>query len=541
MKLNYKSILIIVASIFFSSCATIKDPKNLYSEVDYTLEDVRKEETKRITELLDGNSVQALWRASLMGDEEVNELCWQKVLTEFNEAVSKEDYYNAKRLYDSMNSVFSNRTSSLSKTKAEIEALYLQKVPGFQKKPDKNAVQKVSAFINGTVTIWVDKGIKIENGIGYADRVIGSGFFISNDGYIITNNHVIADVVDKKSTGYSKLYIKLAENPDLKIPAKVIGWDPQIDLALLKTEVDVPYVFSLGSSSDLEVGNKIYAIGSPVGLERTLTSGIVSANDRKLFSLGSVLQIDAAVNSGNSGGPCIDENGNVQAVVFAGMLQFEGLNFAIPVEYLKSLLPALKAGGKINHPWLGCYGHTKKDLGKNAGVEVQYCLPGGSASRAKLKSGDVITHFDGKKVNTLDELQDLMMGYASKSIYSISYVTPEGEEKNTTIYLSVRPEEPGLVIYKSDIFANAALPLLGMKLNSISTISSRKYAVEKLLNGSLAEEYGFSENDPLEFMTVKLVNENKVLYVEVHSKNRKKGYLDVNMAMSASLDSPYYF
>lgn len=541
MKLTYKNISFIIASIVLYSCATIKDPKNLYSDIDYTLEDARKEETKRITELLDGNSVQALWRASFMGDEEVNELCWQKIVNEFNEAISKEDFFNAKRLYDSMNAVSGKRTASLSKTKNEIDSLYLQKVPGFHKKSEKTAAQKVSAYINGTVTIWVDKGIKVENGIGYADRVIGSGFFISDDGYIITNNHVIADVVDKKSTSYSKLYIKLAENSDLKIPAKVIGWDPQIDLALLKTEAEVPYVFSLGSSSDLEVGNKIYAIGSPVGLERTLTSGIVSANDRKLFSLGSVLQIDAAVNSGNSGGPCIDENGNVQAVVFAGMLQFEGLNFAIPVEYLKSLLPALKAGGKVSHPWLGCYGHTKKELGKNAGVEVQYCLPGGSASRAKLKSGDVITHFDGKKINTLDELQNLMMNYASKSIYSITYLTPEGEEKNTTIYLSVRPEEPGLVIYKSDIFANAALPLFGMKLNSISTISSRKYSIAFLLNGSLAEEYGFSENDPLEFMTVKLMDENKALYVEVHSKNRKKGYLDVNMAMSASLDSPFYF
>ena len=130
---------------------------------------------------------------------------------------------------------------------------------------------------------------------------------------------MIADLVDKKSESFSRLFIKLAGDSDTRIPAKVIGYDSEIDLALIKTEVEAPYVFSLGSSADLDAGDKIYAIGSPVGLERTLTSGIVSATDRKLFTLASVMQIDAAVNQGNSGGPCIDENGNVQGVVFAAM------------------------------------------------------------------------------------------------------------------------------------------------------------------------------------------------------------------------------
>ena len=97
----------------------------------------------------------------------------------------------------------------------------------------------------------------------------------------------------------------------------------------------------MGSSSDLEIGDKISAIGTPVGLEGTLTSGIISSFDRKLLALGNVFQIDAAVNSGNSGGPLIDKNLKVQAIVFAGMLQLQGLNFAIPVEYLKQELGIL--------------------------------------------------------------------------------------------------------------------------------------------------------------------------------------------------------
>ncbi len=531
-----------IFSAFLFSCATVKDPEDVFSDIDYTQEDARRAEAGRITSLMEDNSVQSLWRAYLLGDEDIFSQCLDKVVAEFNKYIEDEDYFNAKRLFTSLENVSYKGLSSLSKSKEELDSLHNAKVPGLSSSPSKSLAKKVSELIDGTVTIWVDKGIKVENGMGYADRVIGSGFFISKDGYIITNNHVIEDVVDSKSSAYSKLYIKVGKDTDTKIPAKVIGWDSEIDLALIKTEVEAPYVFNLGSSSDLEVGDKVYVIGSPVGLERTLTSGIVSAVDRKLFSLGSVMQIDAAVNSGNSGGPCIDENGNVQAVVFAGMLQYEGLNFAIPVEYLKSLLPSLYAGGKISHPWLGCYGHTKKELGKNSGLEIQYILPGGSASRAKLRFGDVITEFDGQKIDSLEEMQSVMMKNPAKSIMKLKYRRGDDEkEREETLYLAVRPESPGYVIYKSDLFANSAYPIFGMKLTPVSTVSSKKYSVEKIIKGSVADEYGFSENDPLEIASLKLNDEKTALYVELHSKNRKKGYLDINMAFASALDSPYYF
>ena len=170
----------------------------------------------------------------------------------------------------------------------------------------------------------VDRGIKGENALGYADRVIGSGFFIDDKGHFVTNYHVIESEVDTSYEGYSRVYVKLYKDSATRIPAKVIGYDKALDLALLKTEAIPPYVFSLGSSADLDVGDAIYAIGSPLGLENTITSGIVSAKDRYLFSIAQVMQIDAAVNSGNSGGPIIDKNGNVKAVVFAGIMEYEG-------------------------------------------------------------------------------------------------------------------------------------------------------------------------------------------------------------------------
>ncbi|MDY6396815.1 MAG: S1C family serine protease [Treponema sp.] len=522
------------------SCSSVRDPENVYSEIDYTQEDARNEERKRILDLLEKNKVQALWRAYLLKDSETISQCEEKILEEYNEVVEKEDWFNALRIAKSLETISSPALSKISKSPSELASLSKKNVPGLNGEKS-NAAKKVSSYINGTVTIWVDKGIKVERGMGFADRVIGSGFFISKDGYIVTNHHVISDLVDKKSESFSRLYIKLAEDSDTRIPAKVIGYDPEVDLALIKTEVDAPYVFTLGSSSDLDAGDKIYAIGSPVGLERTLTSGIVSATDRKLFTLGSVMQIDAAVNQGNSGGPCIDANGNVQAIVFAGMLQFEGLNFAIPVEYLKSLLPALYAGGKVLHPWLGCYGHTKKELGKDAGLEVQYVFPGASASRAKIVPGDLICEVDGQKVSTLEDMQNILMKSAAKSIIRVKYRRGEEQFLESDVYLGTRPENPGYNIYKGDIIAKSFLPIFGMQLVHVSTSNSRKYSIEQILKGSVADESGFSENDPVEIRNIKLLEDNSVIYAEIYAKNRKKGYLDGVMAIGSQLDSPYYF
>ena len=522
----------------FASCASVKEPKHVYELPDYTEEDVRREEIKRITELRQKDTVQALWRAKLLGDEPTIADCASAVVAAYNEALAAEDWFTALQLCKSLAAC--GYTGTLEKSAEELTALTTADVPALSRTGD-SAAEKVSSYINGTVTIWVDKGIKVENGVGYADRVIGSGFFIAKDGYIITNHHVIADLVDTKYEGYARLYIKLAKDSDTRIPAKVIGWDSVIDLALIKAEIDAPYVFQLGSSEDLDVGDSIYAIGSPVGLERTLTKGIVSATDRKLFTTGQVYQIDAAINSGNSGGPCIDGNGLVQAIAFAGMLQYEGLNFAIPVEYLKAVLPALYHGGKVRHPWLGAYGHTKRELGAAAGLEVQYVMPGGGASRAQLVAGDVITALDGVPVATLEDLQDILLRYSAKSVVAVTSRSESGEEKQRIIYLAERPENPGFTVYNSDLIASSFVPILGMKLINVSSFSSRKYSIQSIIRGSTADETGFSENDFVNVQSVEFNADRSAAYITIYAKQRKKGYLDVPVGLIAPLDSPYYF
>ena len=529
---------VICAGLFFS-CSSIKQPEHVYSHPDYTEEDVRREEIKRIEKLRESDTVQALWRAKLLDDSKTIEECTREVVKEYNDFIKKENWFEALHLYESLEKAGYAELSSLPKNKEELRNLSDANVPGLKNK--LIPAEKRATYISGTVTVWIDRGLKVERGMGFADRVIGSGFFISKNGYLITNHHVIEDLVNPKYEGYARLYIKMAGDTETRIPAKVVGWDPIVDLALLKAEVDAPYVFALGSSEDLNVGDRIFAIGSPIGLESTLTSGIVSSMDRKLFTVGSVIQIDAAINSGNSGGPCIDENGAVQAIAFAGMLQYEGLNFAIPVEYLKAELPALYHGGKFEHPWMGGFGHTKKDLGKEQGLEVQYVMPGGSLSRAGIVESDVITALNGQPVRTIEDMQRILFYCSAKTMAVISAKTASGEDKSALVYLATRPKNPGYRIYNSDVLANSFTPIFGMRLVHVSTMSSHKYSVQSIIKGSVADESGFSENDPVDVLGVEFNEDKSAVYLMAYVKNSKKGYLDRSLGMGAPLDSPYYF
>lgn len=538
MKKIYKLILglSMIAGIFIS-CKTTEKAGMVYIQPDYTEEDVRSEEVKRIKEIAQTNLIQAYWRSILLDDKTLIEEIENKVFDDYKKSIEKKNYLLAEKNVKALESFGSKLFDQCNLKSEDLKKLATE---SFVANSSSKKIEKVSELIEGTVTVWVDKGIKVENGMGYADRVIGSGFFISKDGYIVTNHHVIADLVDPKYEGYARLFVKLAQDSETRIPAKVIGYDSSIDLAVLKAEVEAPFVFKLGSSEDLDVGDKIFCIGSPIGLERTLTSGIVSARDRVLFSAAPVMQIDAAVNSGNSGGPCVDQNGNVQAIVFAGMLQFSGLNFAIPVEYLKVELPYLLNGGELKHSWIQANGRTKKINSTDFGVEINYVMPGGSAFRAGLKEGDLITSIEGQKVSNLEELQKKLIGIPSNSILSISYKRGDEAEKTVTTFASERPENPGFLFFKNDVIKNSFTAIFGMKLEG-PVQNKKKYKISQIIKGSIADESGFSEEDPIEIMNIDFNQEQTAIFIETYAKKRKKGYLDINIGMSAMLDSPNYF
>ncbi len=546
-------LLIFTGAITLTGCKTTEKPE-VFKPIDYTEEDAVLDEIESIRDLSETQIIKALWKSSILLEKvpentEVQNLfnfIKEKSIQELEserkkakeESSSIREKLNAQKLYDSMKAVLKD-SEKIEKTEIDIS-----EVPGLNSSGKEKNKAKVSELIKGTVTVYVDKGIKIEKGMGYTDAVLGSGFFISSDGYIVTNHHVIEDMVEKKSKGYSRLYIKLAEDPDTRIPAKVIGWDSTLDLALIKTEVEAPYVFTLGSSKDLDTGDRVYAIGSPLGLDRTLTSGIISAKDRRLFTAGTVFQVDAAVNSGNSGGPLIDEYGRVQAIVFAGVQNYQGLNFAIPVEYLKSSLPFLYAGGEREHPWIGSYGRTQREPGSgraNEGLTINYTLPGGSANYSGLKEDMTIIKLNDTPITSLDDFQIKAMSLEADSIVRITTKDEKNELKEFPVYLDKRPSSPGYEVYKHDLLKDALLPILGMQMVHASSSSSKHYAITKILKSSIADEAGFSETDPVDILNVQLNEDKSAIYIELYAKKRKNGFLDVSIGLSASLDSPYYF
>ncbi len=526
----------------------------------YTENDSLNDEISAIRKIGKTENVKALWRIFLLKErlksenkfnqavEDFYNECVENCVKEFNSFVQPEnqeksaDYFAALRISRSFEALGLDKESELL-----IKSENLQnKIYGFVPKLKYREENKVemSDMIKGTVTVYVDKGIKVENGSGYLDSVLGSGFFITSDGYLITNYHVISDMVEKKYEGYSRLYIKLAEDPETRIPAKVVGYDATLDLALLKTEIEAPYVFILGSSNELQVGDKVFAIGSPLGLEKTLTSGIISSTDRNLFTVGHVFQLDAAVNSGNSGGPLIDETGKVQAVVFAGVPNYQGLNFAIPIEYLKIELPFLFNGGERNQVWIGAYGKTKRLPGSgtsNEGILINYVMNGGNSARAGLNQNDTIVKINNQTVASLDDLQLIFMHYQEGSIVRLEVKDENDFTRNLFVYLEKRPENPGYEIYQRDNIENAMFPLLGIKLVSTSTFNRRKFNVTEILKGSSADEAGFSENDPIEILGIEFNKDKTAGIVQLYVKRRKKGYLDIGISLPLTVDSPYYF
>ena len=525
------------------SCQSAKLPAAPKLEFDYSQKDIHDAEVKRVYEMLQKSPVEALWRASILGDGALRDECAAYVKDALLASVEQGDMVESWTMFNSLRTAGYDQLAQSVASEQKMRSMYFDGVPGLSSGVQPR-LEKISDYIQGTVTVWVDLGVKVQNGMGYADRVIGSGFFIDPRGYIVTNHHVIQEIVHPKNSGYGKVYVKMADVEDaLRIPCKVVGYDSVHDLALLKTEAKVPYVFNLGAQSQLNVGSVIYAIGSPLGLERTLTSGVVSSADRKLFTTGSVVQIDAAINSGNSGGPCIDKNGVVQGIVFAGIASYQGLNFAIPIEYLKQDLPILYRGGQRRFPWIGAYGKTARAGRSSYGLEVQYIKPGSAMDRAGMKAGDIVTALDGKKVSRLEDAQDILRDHVPGTIVSCSYLEGGSYEfqKECLLYLSERPKNPGYEIYQGDTVQHSFVAIFGMELAPSSTESSRVFVVKKVLPGSAADENGFSENDPLTLAKVQFNDDKSAVLAAFTTKNRRNGYLDISIAMQALLDSPYYF
>jgi len=244
----------------------------------------------------------------------------------------------------------------------------------------------------------------------------GSGFFIESNGTILTNNHVI----EGAATSGGSITVNLANGKSY--PATVMGRDGSYDLAVLKIDVTDAPALQLGNSDTIQVGDPVIAIGSPLGLAGTVTSGIISAKDRPVTSGGgtgqnsfiNALQTDAAINPGNSGGPLVDANGaaiGVNSAIaslgsnFASQSGSIGLGFAIPINQAKKTAEQIIKTGKATYPIMGISVDTSfSGTGARITTRSSAILAGGPAAKAGLRAGDIITEFDGKAISNADEL-----------------------------------------------------------------------------------------------------------------------------------------
>jgi serine protease Do len=361
----------------------------------------------------------------------------------------------------------------------------------------------------------------------FETQSLGSGFIISSDGYIFTNNHVVENATE--------ITVTLAD--EKAFTATVIGTDPKTDLALIKIDStnSLPTV-KMGDSDKLEVGEWVVAIGNPFGLEETVTAGIVSAKGRVIGSgpYDDFIQTDASINPGNSGGPLFNIKGEVVGINTAIINQGQGIGFAIPVNIAKDLLPQLKKG-EIVRGWLGVIVQEVTPelaesfgLSESRGALISDIEPGSPADKAGLKKGDVILSFNGKKIDKMKELPALVAK------------TPVGERVTITVFRNGSTKDIALKVGRmpEEGVATGAVPGggekpgvetdLGLVVEDV-TPKVAKYLgltevegvlVSSVQRGGLGEKAGIMRGDVIKELNHKMIS--NVTDFEQEMKNSQK-------------------
>jgi serine protease Do len=329
-------------------------------------------------------------------------------------------------------------------------------------------------------------------------RSLGSGFIVSDDGFILTNNHVVerADEISVTLFGRKE-----------EFKAEVVGTDPKTDIALIKIKAGnkLPKV-NLGDSNALEIGEWVAAIGNPFGLGHTVTAGIVSAKGRIIGSgpYDDFIQTDASINPGNSGGPLFTLDGKVVGINTAIIQGGQGIGFAIPINLAKAILEQLRETGKVTRGWLGVFiqeitPEVAESLGlpDRMGALVADVMEGGPADKAGLRSGDVIVTFDGKTVESERELPQMV---AQTPVGKRVIATVIRDEKRLEIPMTVgeMEPEPERRADRPDLTQN-----LGLAVQDITPEVARHLAVKNrdgvlvtmVESGSPADKAGFREGD----------------------------------------------
>ncbi len=341
----------------------------------------------------------------------------------------------------------------------------------------------------------------------------GSGVIISADGYIVTNNHVVESADE----------ITITLNDNREFTARVIGLDPDTDLALLKIDATDITPIVIGDSDNLKVGEWVLAVGNPFNLTSTVTAGIVSAKARNLGAnkngIESFIQTDAAINAGNSGGALVNTRGElvgINAMLYSQTGSFTGYGFAIPVSIMKKVVSDLQSFGTVQRAMLGVSGMTlhdyidsqkskdekfDADFGTIDGVYVAEVVKDGAAEDAGLKSGDIIVSVDGKKITKMSELQEATTKYRPGDKATVGYIRDKKEKTATLTFRNAKGN--------TNVIKTQGISALGAEFKELTESQKKSlnmtYGVQvSQIKSGYLQEAGVPEN----FIILKINNQN---------------------------------
>jgi serine protease Do len=352
----------------------------------------------------------------------------------------------------------------------------------------------------------------------FKQKSLGSGFIISHDGYIFTNNHVVEQA--------DKILVKLSDGKEYE--AKIIGRDAKTDIALIKIRAseNLP-IAETGDSEKLRVGEWVMAIGNPFGLEQTVTAGIVSAKGRVIGAgpYDNFIQTDASINPGNSGGPLFNMEGKVIGINTAIVAQGQGIGFAIPISMAKTILPDLKAKGKVTRGWLGVsVQDINEDIAKSlklkdrSGALISDVFKGDPADKAGLKSGDVVTEINGKPIKDMHELLLMIAGFRIGETIRVK-ILREGQERIVPVTIAERTEKAEMASAQQtgEAFGMTVQEITPQIAQHLGLTLKKGLIIVDVQEGSIADEVGLQPQD-----IILQVNKVKVSTMKEYQKEMSR-------------------